>query len=1112
MTSSRRTGATDPMRISRTDTAGIPAHQTHIVSAIRDLLFCLVLISTLALAQQPDSEQEGPLHFRFVGPKSGNRVSAIAGIPGDTTTYYAGAASGGVWKSTDGGNVWKPIFDKQPAAAIGALAVAPSDPSTVWAGTGEAWAIRDIDVMGNGIYKSVDAGKTWTNMGLEHGGRIGRIVIHPSNADIVFACVLGHMTGPQQDRGVFRTTDGGQHWERVLFAGENVGCSGLTMDPHNPHTLFAGMWQGEMHTYEELSGGPNSGVYVSHDGGTKWTRLEEHGLPHSPVGKIDVAVAPTNSNRVFALIQTNDQGSLWRSDDGGEHWKVVNYQRALIGRAGYYIRIAVSTGNDNEVYVANSSFHRSLDGGENFKEVPWGGDTHDIWIDPTNPDRFVITDDGGMSITTVHGRGMHRVKLPIGQMYHVAVDNQIPYYFYSNMQDDGNMRGPSVPIDGNETGWDHGMGGCESGFTIPDLADPNIVWATCYGNKVSRWDARIKHAHSVSPWMMTLDSPPNEIKYRCHWTAPLAIDPFDHNTIYYGCQVIFKTSNGGQSWSAISPDLSTQDPSRIVPSGGIVGDNLGQFYGEVVFAIAPSPIQKGLIWAGTNDGQIWHTDDHGDWVNVTKNVTGLPAWGTVTSIAPSIFDPGTAYISVDFRLMDNRDPFIYKTTDLGKTWKKITGDLPKHELSYIRTIAEDPNCAGLLFAGTGNDLFYSLDDGGHWTPLDGGLPHAPVTWAVVQKNFHDLVISTYGRGLYILDDITPLEQMAKNRSDAAAILFEPRQTYRFTRGGKAMLNFSLKTVPKDPLHLEILDSEGAVVRSLETKARAGINRVQWDLRYDSPRLVALRTVAPDNAHIWEEPRFRDSDSRPITHWGTKPAERGPIVAPGKYTVRLKVDGQLITQPLTVVGDPRITASSADIDLSVKTLLSIREDISHVSDTVNQIEWVRKQLEDVKAMLRPPKKKEDEKEGNSDEEDEYEGPKLESAPPQILSDQETKRKADLLQSAENLGKKLESIEHKLVSRALLNSDDKYFVEPYQLYLNLIWLNAEVGTGGGDVAGGADFAPTDTQLELLKTFENQMAAVDTEFHTFIREDIPAFNRTLSDFGALVLTVRPNPGKAN
>lgn len=1032
----------------------------------RILLLVFTLTAPTAPAQRRGGGQpQDGFRFRFVGPIVGNRVASVAGVPGDPSTYYAGAASGGIWKSTDGGNAWVPIFDSQPVAAIGALAVTPSDPNVVWAGTGEAWVIRDSDVMGNGIYKSTDAGKNWTRMGLEETGRIGRILVHPKNPDIVFACAVGRATGPQQERGVYRTTDGGAHWDRVLFADENTGCSGLAMDPHNPRVLFAGMWQLEMHSWGEFGGGPSSAIYMSRDGGTKWTKLEAHGLPKSPLGKIDVAVAPSDSDRVYALIQTKDQGSLWRSDDGGENWRVVNYDRALTGRAGYYIRLAVSPNNENEVLVSNSSFHQSLDGGQTFRPVPWGGDNHDVWIDPANPDRFAVSDDAGLNITTVHGRGFHRVQLPIGQMYHVAVDNQVPYYVYGNMQDSSTMRGPSIPPPGAgygrppQYGWEFRLGGCESGFTLPDWTDPNIVWASCYGNEVTRWDGKTKLARSVSPWMHTLDSPPNDAKYRCHWTAPLALDPFDHHTVYYGCQVIFKTSNGGQSWSVISPDLSTQDPSRNIPSGGIVGDNLGQFYGEVVFAIAPSTLQKGLIWAGTNDGLMWLTKDGGaHWTNLTKNIAGLPAWGSVTSISPSTFDAGTAYASVDFHLNDNRDPFIYKTADFGVTWTKISGGLPKHQLSYVRCVVEDPNQKGLLFAGTGNGLFYSLDDGGKWTALQTGLPHAPVSWVVVQQQFHDLVLSTYGRGFYILDDITPLEQMAKEATSTSVRLFTPRPEFRFISGARAFVDFDLKAASKQQVQIAILDSNGKVVRELKADGRAGLNRQTWDLRYEAPRLVALRTTPTENPHIWEEPRFRGSDSRPITHWGAEPAQVGPIAAPGKYTARLTVDGESYQQSLEILADPRSSGSVKEIEASVNLQLRIRDDISAASDVVNRIEWMRKQLEDVEKML----------------------------------------KADELKTVQEMARKMQSVEYKLITRSLALSDDKYFVEAYNVYFNLIWLNGEVGSGAGDVHGGADLGPTDTAGEMLQAIEKDLAAARGDYRNVMEKDVPAFNKWLAERG--------------
>jgi len=1007
------------------------------------------------------------LSFRFLGPVVGNRVASIAGVPGDPYVYYAGAASGGIWKTTDGGVRWTPVADSLPVAAIGALAVAPSDPNVVWAGTGEAWAIRDSDVIGDGMYKSTDAGKTWTHAGLEETGRIARILIHPTNPDIVFACAMGRLTAPQQERGVFRTNDGGQKWERVLFVDENTGCSGLSMDAKNPRTIFAGTWQVEMHPWAEISGGAGSGVFVTHDGGATWSRIEAPGLPRSPLGKIDVAVAPTDSNRVYALIQTKDQGSVWRSDDGGASWRVVNWQRGLIGRAGYYIHIRVSPATEDEVFVSNSSFWQSTDGGRSFDERFWGGDNHDIWWDPKNADRFVITHDAGLTITTQHARSLQRVTLPIGQMYHVTVDNQIPYYVYSNMQDDGTMRGSTIAAEnagagynGSGNQWDHGLGGCESGHTVPDPADPNIVWSTCYGNKVTRYDYRLNIARSVAPGMITLDAPPTESKYRCHWSAPLAIDWFDHNNVYYGCNVIFHTKNAGQSWRIISPDLSTQDPSKIMPSGGIVGDNLGQFAPEVIFAIATSPVEKGLIWAGTNDGKVWNTRDGGaKWNDVSKNLSEMPAWGVVSKIEPSHFNGSMAYVVVDAHLMDSREPFIFKTTDYGATWKRVNGDLPnKHPLSYVKAVAENPNKQGMLFAGTGHAFYYSLDDGTHWTQVSAGLPSAPVSWVVVQKQFHDVVVSTYGRGLYVLDDITPLEQGGPATTDAAR-LFGPRPAYRWTQRGRAIVNYALKTAPRDQVSVQILDGEGQIVRELKSEARAGLNRVNWDLRYEPPRLVALRTTPPENPHIWEEPRFRGQDTRPVTHWGLEPAQVGPIAVPGKYTVKLTVDGQSLTQPFEILRDPRVPTPVPDLDLSVRLQLRLRDNISAAADMVNTIEIMRKQLEDVQKMHK-----------------------------------NDPSKSALLKQVAEMDRKLVDVESKLLEPAQMTSDDKYFQQAYRVYMNLIWLNGEVGPGAGDVAGGADFPPTDTSVGVLETIEKDLNGAKADYRRLMDQDVPAFNRAI------------------
>ena len=1071
----------------------------------RNLL--LGLVAAALGAAVPLARQEGgrpapgepreALRFRYMGPPSSGRIAAVVAIPGDTKTYYAGAASGGVWKTTDGGSTFAPVFDDQTSAAIGALAIAPSNPSIVWAGTGEAWVIRPTDVMGDGIYKSEDAGKTWKNMGLAETGRIGRVIVHPTNPNVVFACALGRATGPQEERGVYRTTDGGATWQRVLFVDRDTGCSGLSMDPKAPDVLVAGTWQVVVHTWAMFSGGPGSGIYLSRDGGTTWKRAAHPGLPQPPVGKIDVAIAPTNPNRVYALIQTSNQGSLWRSDDGGASWKVVSWDRTLIGRAGYYIRLGVSTGDDNEVLVASSTLHRSTDGGLTFTDMRGGcGDCHDVWIDPTNPDHYVVTGDGGMGITANRGKTYTSVVLPIGQMYHVATDDRVPYWIYSNRQDDGTMRGPSnspVPVPnvpsfgegGSRRGggggsggpaastWEQGIGGCESGFTLPVPRDPDVVWASCYGNEVTRYDSRAKRARSVAPWIHTLDSEPDKTKYRCHWTPPLALDPFEPETVYYGCQVIFRTSNRGQSWDVISPDLSTQDPSRIVSSGGVVGDNLGQFYGEVVYAIAPSPASQGLIWAGTNDGKIWYTRDGGkQWHDVTANVTGMPAWGTIVKIEPSSFDAAAAYVVVDYHLMDNRDPYIYKTEDYGRTWRKISDGLPKgHPLSYALSVAENPNRKGMLFAGTGNGFYYSFDDGGHWAPFRAGLPPAPVTWVTVQKAHHDVVVSTYGRGLYILEDVTPLEQSEGVDETAAAHLFAPRPGFRFARSGAASITFSLKTEPAKPVRLEILDPRGAVIRTLSQGGRPGLNRVTWDLRHEPPRQVALRTLPPDNPHIWDEPRFKGQATRPITHWGIQAPQRtGPIAAPGKYAVRLTVEGVTQTQGFDVIKETAMDASDEDLWTSTRAQVRIRDDIDAAADMVNQLEVMRKQIEDLA--------------------------KQQQGQPAVAG------------ALADLDRRMMDVELRLVSRTDLHSDDKWYVESYKVYMNLVWLNGVVNSGAGDVQGGADQRPTDASMAVLEMIEKDLDAAKAAFKAVMEKDVPAFNRSMAGKGLKPITPEVTP----
>ncbi len=626
------------------------------------------------------------LHFRFIGPR-GNRLDSIIGEPGNPNVIYVGAADGGIWKSEDGGTSWRPIFDRQDVSPVGALAMAPSDHNTIWAGTGEPWLIRPYWALGDGVYKSVNAGKTWQHMGLDATGHIARIVVDPHDANRVFVCAIGQAFREQHERGIFRTLDGGKTWQQVLFVNEKTGCSELAMDPHDSDTLFAGMWPDIMHGWNNDSGGPGGGVYVSHDGGTTWHKLSGHGLPAAdqPIGKTAVAIAPSDSNRVYALLQENPP-RLYRSEDGGENWTLVNQSHLTAERGPYYTRMVVAPDNENVLYFPSVAYSISSDGGTTLLtpnratgtlgQASAGGDNHDIWIDPTNPDHILEANDQGVSISVNHGRSFLHEWLPISQAYHVATDNDVPYHVTGNLQDDGSFRIPSRVLSGGFGGGGiplaeiTGTAGCEDGFAIPDPKDSNVVWGGCDNGRVYRMDYRTGMSREVTPWpVVGIGFAPKDVKYRWNWVSPIAIDPLDHNRVYTGAQVVFMTTDGGQSWKVVSPDLTTDTKSHEGDSGGLSVGNTGTFAGATLFALAASPVKEGVIWAGTTDGQVSVTENGGaNWTNVTRNMPNLPPWGRVEAIQPSHFDAATAYAAVSLQLMGDYNAYVYKTTDYGKTW------------------------------------------------------------------------------------------------------------------------------------------------------------------------------------------------------------------------------------------------------------------------------------------------------------------------------------------------------------------------------------------------------------------------------------------------------------
>lgn len=1061
-----------------------------------------------------DSSTLSQLRFRYIGPV-GNRVSSVAGVTGDANVYYAGAASGGIWKTTDAGIHWAPIFDDKDVSSIGALAVAPSNPSIVWAGTGEPFIRSHISV-GNGVYKSTDAGRTWTRMGLEQSGRIGRFAIDPKNPDIVFVAAQGHSYGPQQERGIYRTTDGGRTWTRVLFVDPNTGGIDVVMHPSNPQMLFAAMWQLEMHTWTRESGGPGSGMFVSRDGGTTWTRLRGNGLPTHTIGKIGLAFAPSKPDRIYALIETGDgvpfhgqptdNGELWRSDDGGNNWRVVSYDRNLSCRQPFYTRMAVSTDNPDETYFLCATFSRSLDGGVTNTAAGFGtagivaalaaarvpadsaalrtpglstpgGDNHDMWIDPTNANRMAVANDPGISISTTRGRTWLRVQLPIAQMYHVTADNRIPYYVYGNKQDGPSYRGPSNSRSGNtiaRSEW-HGVDGGESGWATPDPVDPNIVWSTASGSGsrggiVVRFDLRTRQSQNVEVWpLSTGGHPAADLRYRFIWDAPFTMSPHDHNRVYIGSQFVHVTSDGGRTWQVISPDLTRNDKSKQQISGGLTSDNIGVEYGSVVYAIAESGAQPGLLWTGSNDGLVHLSRDAGKtWTNVTKGIPGILPWGSVRHIEPSRYDAGSAYLIVDGHQENNRDPWIYRTKDFGKTWRLIVTGIPKSPLSYAHIIREDPVRRGLLYAGTENALYFSLDDGDHWQPLRMNLPPAPVYGLVIQEHFNDLVIGTYGRGFWILDDLSPLQNLTPAVTESAAHLMKPRPAYRFvdipgnyattddpTAGTNppygAAINYWLKSAHADTgasaPSIAILDGTGKTIRTLRGTGKRGINRVYWNLRNDSSKVARLRTRPLYNAEFQLD---RDS-TRSTPGVGRLTI----LMPPGSYTVKLTVDAQSYAQPLEVRKDPNDDATDQGIAASTAMLLALQNDLNTVVDMLGTMESLRLQLQRLPAS------------------------------------------GDVRSRADALEQKLIVVEQNIVDLRMTGRGQDEVRYPVKLGGQLNYL-------AGGVAA-SDFAPTVQQKEVQQLLAKQVRDTRAALDRLMQTDLPAFNEVLRGGGMKPIEVQ-------
>jgi photosystem II stability/assembly factor-like uncharacterized protein len=1043
-----------------------------------------------APAARYDSLAFSALKWREIGPFRGGRSVAVGGSDARPRVYYLGTTGGGVMKTTDGGTTWKAITDKYFGGTIGSIAVSESNPNIVYVGTGES-PIRGNVSHGDGVFKSTDAGKTWTYVGLKDTRQISRVRIDPRNPDVVYVGAQGHVWGPNPDRGVFKTTDGGKTWKKILFRNDSTGITDLVIDPTNPQTLYAAFWQAWREPWKLVSGGAGSGIFKSTDGGEHWTEITRNpGLPKGIIGNIGITASPVKAGRLWAVVEA-DSGGVFRSDDAGATWTRTNAERKLRQRAWYYSRIFADPKDANSVYVTNVGFLRSTDGGKTFKPITVPhGDNHDLWIASNDPKRMIESNDGGATVTVDGGATWTPEYQATAQFYHVETTTHFPYRVCGAQQDNSTLCGPSRKEGGISTDDWYDVGGGESGYIAVRPDSPNVVFAGSYGGLLTRFDENTGLSRDVNPWP---DNPMGhdaaDAKYRFQWTFPIVLSPHDPNTMYMGSSVVFRTTDEGQHWTAISPDLTRHDPRTLGASGGpITKDQTSVEYYGTVFAIAESPVQKGLIWAGSDDGLINITRDGGKtWTNVTPK--GLPEWTRISIIEASHFSPGVAYVAANRYQLDDMRPYIYRTTDYGRTWKMIVSDIPETE--FTRVVREDPVRRGLLYAGTERGVWVSFDDGDHWQTLRRNLPIVPVHDLAIKDG--DLIAATHGRAFWIMDDLSTLRQLTPAIVSSNAHLFAPRHVYRAnfyggansgaTGGGPraanppsgAVVYYWLKA-PKQVVTLDFLDAKGNVIRHFTSEqdsaaaadsvaagakkaarndslAKAGVSKdsimkLERSSEETAPPAAGGRRGGPQTTRVANKQglnmfdwnlRYPDAVTfKGLVFWGG--GVTGPVAPPGTYAVRMTTGGVTQTQKFDILKDPRTNATQHDLDAQFAFLMKIRDTLSAANNAVRTVRNVRWQVEQRTNAL--------------------------AAGDRPAFERQT---APVLQ-------KLSTIEQAIYQVQSHASEDP---------LNYpIRINNKIAALGG-VVGGAAYRPTDQSYEVYNVLTAQLATQLNALHTTLAE---------------------------